>query len=473
MQNMTFAEVENWLKNQTAIKHKYHPVIASTGIKVITSNWNQSEQAVAGNTDVNTRLDYIRDLGYKIFEELKKENDVVISPDKFKEQFNARYIPNNSITPIIKRKEIDPVLLPDDLTVADVVKQRKEADQKLKVGRILNTKFTVYWENKIDHWIKTKRISMDSRKNYISSVNHWKEFEVELFNKKEFIVAEIDDDLIEEFAIYVTNKESKRKKYKEEFLGMRLGTVSKHKTRVKTILIELKVGDKVNLEIETGVKVLSKKTEKTEDVALTEIELQKIYKADFSKIENPEKYKSDSGFSQYKDELEFYRNCFLLGILSGGCRVSDLKQLKDIRPIGGGKFKLVYKSEKTNFDVDIQLPDFFLVVFKKVKDKLNLLDEIKYNKNLRLIGLIAGLTDIVYLHITDPATGKVHPKLNKPIYALLSSHTARRTFITLMYEKRMSPIDILELTGIKNIGTLENYIKKKRRTIQAEEIAFE
>jgi len=41
----------------------------------------------------------------------------------------------------------------------------------------------------------------------------------------------------------------------------------------------------------------------------------------------------------------------------------------------------------------------------------------------------------------------------------ISSHTARRTFITLSEQRGVSHSLIMKVTGIKSLKTLENYIK--------------
>lgn len=479
LESMSAAQLSDWVKNQSKLKQRYHPIVISTGIKVITVNWNQDLQQVAGDNNINTRLQYIANLGEQIFAELAQSNELnIVDPAQFKQQFNLRYVVNNSINSISSVKEkkktqlFDPALASDFVSPLDIAKTnfKSEADRRLNI--ISNSIFTEFWKNKINGWIEEKTISSDSKRNYISSVQTWLDFESEIHNGKKFIIGELDKFLIREYVIFITNKKAKKKKYSDEFEGYRLGTISKHKTRLKKILSELMIEEDIELPINLQSKILEKKTEKTEDVALSEIEIQKIYKADLSVIESPSGYRGSIGFKSYIEELEFYRNCFILGIISGGCRVSDLKRIKDIRSIGENKYKLVYKSEKTEFDVELILPDYYLSIFNSVKKKLPLLQESRYNKLLRLIGFAAGLTDEIYIHITNPSSGKVE-QYKKPIYSLISTHTARRTFISIMYSKGMPPIDIMELAGIGSIQTLENYIKARRRTIKAESIQLD
>jgi len=227
----------------------------------------------------------------------------------------------------------------------------------------------------------------------------------------------------------------------------------------------------IDLNINTKIKVLKKKTEKTYDIALSKKELIKLNNADFSQVETPVGYRIKK-FKSYIKELEFYRDSFLVGVLAGGCRVSDLKRIQDVRINDNGKYILKYKSEKTDFDCEVDLPDYFITVFNRVKGKLNLIDDVRYNSLLSIIGFNAGLTENIYIQITNQQNNNKKQTLKKPIYTLLGTHTARRSSITLLYEGGMKPTEIMDVAGIDSINTLENYIKTARRTIKPIDIDF-
>lgn len=55
--------------------------------------------------------------------------------------------------------------------------------------------------------------------------------------------------------------------------------------------------------------------------------------------------------------------------------------------------------------------------------------------------------------VTQKKTEKI------PRYNLIASHTARRTFITLSDQKGVSHSQIMKVTGIRSIKTLQGYIK--------------
>ena len=47
----------------------------------------------------------------------------------------------------------------------------------------------------------------------------------------------------------------------------------------------------------------------------------------------------------------------------------------------------------------------------------------------------------------------------EPKYNFISSHTARRTFVTLSLEKGMRPETVMSITGHKDYKTFKKYIK--------------
>ena len=58
---------------------------------------------------------------------------------------------------------------------------------------------------------------------------------------------------------------------------------------------------------------------------------------------------------------------------------------------------------------------------------------------------------------------KGNKSIYKPRYELVSSHTGRRTFATLLAEKGISLEDIASATGHKNISTLQGYVKMNQK----------
>jgi hypothetical protein len=66
--------------------------------------------------------------------------------------------------------------------------------------------------------------------------------------------------------------------------------------------------------------------------------------------------------------------------------------------------------------------------------------------------------------MVEKFSGSTRITLSKPKYAFISTHTGRRTFITLSYEKGMQAEMIMKITGIKKWETLKKYLKVSEKS---------
>lgn len=80
----------------------------------------------------------------------------------------------------------------------------------------------------------------------------------------------------------------------------------------------------------------------------------------------------------------------------------------------------------------------------------------KYNEQLKVVGKLAGMT--VYW-ITEKQSGRTKTREVRPKYELLTSHVARRTFVTMCLRKGMSPEDIRAVTGYTTADMMMKYVK--------------
>ena len=155
---------------------------------------------------------------------------------------------------------------------------------------------------------------------------------------------------------------------------------------------------------------------------------------------------------------EIARDLFLIGVYSGQ-RYSDYSvfEKEDIH----GEM-IIKKAEKTE-------NESFIPLHKRLKELLD-----KYNWNLpstqidvfnsqiRKVCKIAGFDEKTKEIIYRGAEKKV---TYRPKYEMVSSHTARRTFITLSSEKGMPDHIIMKITGIKDTKTLLKYKKTSQKSV--------
>ena len=80
----------------------------------------------------------------------------------------------------------------------------------------------------------------------------------------------------------------------------------------------------------------------------------------------------------------------------------------------------------------------------------------KYNAHLKEVGKLAGMTGD---WITEKQSGREKTREVRPKYELLTSHVARRTFVTMCLRKGMSPEDIRAVTGHTTADMMMKYVK--------------
>ena len=75
---------------------------------------------------------------------------------------------------------------------------------------------------------------------------------------------------------------------------------------------------------------------------------------------------------------------------------------------------------------------------------------------MKEVGKLAGMTGD---WITEKQSGRTKTREVRPKYELLTSHVARRTFVTMCLRKGMSPEDIRAVTGHTTADMMMKYVK--------------
>jgi site-specific recombinase XerD len=178
--------------------------------------------------------------------------------------------------------------------------------------------------------------------------------------------------------------------------------------------------------------------------ALTEQHLQSIQKVELA-----------------NDTEEFVRNLFFVQVYSG-IRYSDIKKV--INANTGKGTALITYAQKTGEEITIPLEP-------QLKRILQILQGSKplslshYNSTLKKICKKAGISEIVTR--TETTKGK-KIRLAEPLYEVVGSHTARRTFATISHKKGVNLATIQKVTGHKDLETLQQYISVNDESVQEE-----
>jgi len=183
-------------------------------------------------------------------------------------------------------------------------------------------------------------------------------------------------------------------------------------------------------------------------IYLTEKELMQLYTHDLS--DNP--------------TLAKVRDTFCFGCFTGQ-RWSDIAGLKR-EHIKGSVWHL--HTQKTDDDLLIPLNDFAINILKRHKNDKKILPIIsnqKMNQYLKDLGEEAEIDEPISI---TKYRGTEKIVTNEPKYKFMTTHTARRTFVTLSLEKGMRVETVMEITGHKDYKTLKKYIKITNKVKQVE-----
>lgn len=149
--------------------------------------------------------------------------------------------------------------------------------------------------------------------------------------------------------------------------------------------------------------------------------------------------------------LEKVRDVFCFACFTG-LRYSDLLRVRK-ENIKKGTLHLI--SEKTTEPLVIPLIDQAKDILLKYNNHLPVISNQKMNDYLKELGELAGIDEKV---VVTKFKGVEEIRNTYPKYELLSTHVARKTFVTLSLEKGMRVETLMSITGHKKHSTLKRYI---------------
>ena len=229
----------------------------------------------------------------------------------------------------------------------------------------------------------------------------------------------------------------KKNPYKEE-RGLLNDTIAKYCATLKSFLqwaYENKYHN--NADGFSRIKTQVKRKAKNEIVALTEAELFQILNHDFSG----------------DPKLEKVRDLFCFGCFTGQ-RFSDIMRF-NADDFDGKKWNFV--SMKTKKNTMVPFTGFIanaLPILKRFKYLFPEISNQKFNDYLKDIGKKAKINSPVRI---IRFSGVTEVQIRQPKHDFMSSHMARRTFVTIMLEKGVPITMIQKITQHSDIRTLLKY----------------
>jgi len=275
--------------------------------------------------------------------------------------------------------------------------------------------------------LKSKEISIITKRSYKQTLLKVKSYGIE--NNEKITFDSFDKSFVLNFIEYLQEKDFSQ------------NTISKHLKNLKTFLIEANQKRLIN-NINFNIKDFSLSPEETTAIYLNEDEIEKMFKLDLSD----------------KKHYELARDIFLIGCYTGQ-RISDYNGLtkSSIKTIKGWEYFSI-KQKKTGARVDCPIN-------KKIREIMNLryngeppkkITEKDLNKYIKIIGEMLNFNEEI--ECISKKGGK-QIKECIPKYKLIHSHTARRSFCTNMYIKKMPVYDIMLFSGHKTEREFYKYIR--------------
>lgn len=277
---------------------------------------------------------------------------------------------------------------------------------------------------------KKKRITIETYKSYRQTLVKLETYSK--VNKEPINFNSFDKKFVNSFSTFL-----------EDYYDHQQNSLSKHFKNLKTYLIEAVNRGLIN-NTNFIIKDFCFPTEDTTAIYLTEKELNKMFEADLS----------------HNKIMELARDIFLIGCYIGQ-RVSDYNGLtkNDIVSLNGVRY---FKIRQSKTKTDVLCP-----ITKEISEIMRLrhnnlppikLNEPDINENIKALGKMLGFTKKIKCEFTKGGKKVIEMV---PKYDLIMTHTARRSFCTNMYLKKMPVFDIMLFSGHKTEKEFYKYIRIK------------
>lgn len=164
--------------------------------------------------------------------------------------------------------------------------------------------------------------------------------------------------------------------------------------------------------------------------------------------------------------LSNVKDVFLLSTYTGQ-RFSDIHNLR-YSDIDLKKKIWNLRTKKTKDIIKVPLSNKAISIIDKYKDEDKFIPTIsnqKYNEYIKRLCKEAEINEPVTI---TSYRGSRRIDVTKPKYELITSHTARRTFVTLSLIKGMQPHILMKITGHKDYKTLNKYVRIDVKSTQNE-----
>jgi integrase len=288
-----------------------------------------------------------------------------------------------------------------------------------------------------DEFIQSSSITRTkgTTKNYKNSLFYLKEFQKDRLYDYQF--ERINLSFYDQFVEYLIDK----KKLSNNTVGRII--------KVLKTFLNWTIENKYNTNLD--YKKFKVAREEIEIVYLTDTELKNLFNLDINE-DVLKKAKKDHKLLVTLKALEHARDLFCFGCFTG-LRFSDIASM-DRNNIKDNEVQV--RTQKTKDMLTIPLISQAAFILKKYNNSLPNISNQKLNQAIKSLADSASINQEVSI---QRYRGAKRLDYKMPKYKLITTHTARRTFITLSLEKGIRPEVVMSITGHKDYRTFKAYIK--------------
>jgi integrase len=406
----------------------------STGIKILPQLWDPGNQSpiTASSAEIKNRMkhDDDPDLAEKrnILEEIIKE-----------EKRNNPNLLSHLSTVVHALKKVrttfedsihDLSLLNKPLNHITV---KAEMSKRLKPDTQKSNIVKGFWE-RFDQFLEISEGQLKplTIKKYKTLYTRLKAYEKKSKTKMTFDI--INMNFYDDYMAYLLNIKNPRRNNERGLLD---DTISKEFSSLKSFMrwsLERRYHSNNTFQLKS---FSANKKNKQDQVTLKEAEVESLLKLDLTS----------------NTRLEKVRDIFCFGIFTGQ-RWSDIEGFEKDQLKG---HKWIFRSKKTGDIITVPLFGFSapaLDILKKYDFRLPLISQQKFNEYIKEVGKMADINELITI---ERLSGSKRVSRKGPKHEFMSSHMARRTFVTLLLEKNIPITTIRKITGHKDIQTLMRY----------------
>lgn len=296
----------------------------------------------------------------------------------------------------------------------------------------------------------SRRNSLSSLKDFVSFLNGI--LDLELMTKTKFKLKNINEDFLKDYFDFLISRRELGKGYKTKG-GLNARSIKKRFDVLKSFLKWL-----------SSEKVIDRHTEVTRLLKTTTFDLDRL-KVDVKRFTlSVEQIKliSDFEIEDGNSPLAKARDMFLF-CCSTGLRFSDLIKVNKSNFIKekNGRWFLVGKAVKTSKKFRVDLSERIIGIVIRNNFSLGLMTNQKANFYLKkLLERIEEFSKESEVYFKKDDNNKIIPF---KYYELVTFHTARRSFITILLDKGFSIPEIMKRTGHSKPTTVEEYVNPNEK----------